>query len=286
MDARDLMASLLDSILYMGANAFVPGGLSHFDGKLLARVAERGDLKWPRYVRRWVRGRRVLDIGCGRNFQGYGFIAAGARSYTGLDPTLDLDDDLVKDSRENWSRFERGSIPPRAMMERFPRIEFAVTTIEEFSPREKFGAIVMHNVTEHLMNLADTLARLPGFLEPGGHLVFRHPNYYCWHGHHMRPRTVDEIDPACPEQQLVLDWAHVAFDPIRDEWIGRTQNRVRPDELRALVERHFETEVWDEQESGERKGITRLTPEIVARHPGFTRRELAVERIFVAARRR
>jgi SAM-dependent methyltransferase len=237
-------------------------------------------------VSQWVRGRRVLDIGCGRNLQGYGFLAVGARSYTGLDPTLDLDDDKLKDSRDSWSHFEKGGLTPRELMKRFPRIEFMVSTIEDFAPREKFGTIVMHNVTEHLMNIEDTFARLPEFLEPGGQLVFRHPNYYCWHGHHMKPRTIDEIDPACPKQQLVMDWAHAAFDPVRHEWIGRTQNRIRPDELRALVEQHFVLETWDEQESPTRKGIERLTPEILAKYPGFTRREFAVERMFVVARRK
>lgn len=263
-----------------------PQAWRDFDFGFLCRTVGRGDARWPWRVRKWTRGCDVLDIGCGRNFAGYGFLSIGARSYTGMDPTLDLDDDRVKDSRATWSSFERSGLSPRALMERFPRLQFSTQTVESFTPAHPFDAIVMHNVTEHLMNISDIFARLPGFLRENGRIVFRHPNYYCWHGHHMKPRTVAELNLSDPKQKTVADWAHVRPDPVVHEWIFRTQNRIRLDELRALTEKYFEIEIWRENESRHSHGLERLTQDILDKYPEFERRELATDSVFIVARKR
>jgi SAM-dependent methyltransferase len=254
---------------------------------LLARAIERGDHSWPSRTAQWVRGGDVLDVGCGRNLQAIGFRAAGARSYTGLDPTLNLDSTLLKDSRKRWGKRTEAGISPRQLMASSSRVRFAVATIAEFAAEQpgQFDVIVMHNVTEHLMAIEEEFPRFVALLRPGGCMVFRHPNFYCWHGHHLRPRTVEEIVPGDPEQSAVVDWAHVRRDPARHEWIDRTQNRISLDALRALVERYFTIEKWEEKESGPEQGIERLTPEILARYPEFTRRELAVKCAFIVARK-
>lgn len=249
---------------------------------------EHGDLAWPRRVRRWVQGRDVLDVGCGRNLQGIGFRAAGARSYTGLDPTLDLDSTILKDSRQRWSQRTDGGISPRGLMTRSRGLRFMVATLQEFAQAEpgQFDVIVMHNVTEHLVQIGEEFPRFATLLRPGGRIVFRHPNFYCWHGHHLRPRTIHEIVAGDAEQSAVVDWAHVRFDPVKDDWIGRTQNRIRFDELRALTEQYFEIERWEETESPVEQGIERLTPDILARYPEFSRRELAAKCAFIVGRKR
>jgi SAM-dependent methyltransferase len=254
---------------------------------LLARAVERGDHAWPQRTAPWVRGSDVLDVGCGQNLQAIGFRAAGVRSYTGLDPTLDLDSTLLKDSRPRWGRRTETGISPRQLMDSSPKLRFAVATIAEFAANHpgQFDVIVMHNVTEHLMAIEKEFPRFAALLRPEGRLVFRHPNYYCWHGHHQRPRTVDEIVPGDAEQAAVVDWAHVRRDPQRHAWIDRTQNRIRLDALRALVSRHFTVEHWEETESPREQGIERLTPEILARYPEFSRRELAVKCAFIVARK-
>ena len=276
------------ALRWLCSNAGNPAAWSRRDFLLLFQALERGDLAWPQRVSRWVRGCDVLDIGCGRNLQGIGFLAAGARSYTGLDPTLDLDSTVLKDSRQRWSQFTEGAVSPRTLMSWSRRLRYAPMPIAEFSAAEAgtFDTIVMHNVTEHLMAIGEEFERFAALLRPGGRLVFRHPNYYCWHGHHLRPRTIHEIDPADPEQAAVVDWAHVRFDATVHAWIGRTQNRIRLDELRALTERHFAIERWEETDSPPEQGIARLTPEIVAAHPEFSRRELAVKCAFVVAAKR
>ena len=264
-----------------------PASVLELDLPLLARAVERGDLAWPSRLGPWVRGRDVLDVGCGRNLQAIGFRAAGARSYTGLDPTLDLDSTLFKDSRTRWSQRTYGGISPRALMARVPRLRYAVATVAGFAAAEpgQFDVLVMHNVTEHLMAIGDEFPRFAALLRPGGRIVFRHPNFYCWHGHHLPPRTVGEIIPGGAEQSAVVDWAHIRRDPERHAWIDRTQNRIGLGALRALVARHFTVELWEETESPPEQGIDRLTPEILARYPEFTRRELAVKCAFIVARK-
>jgi SAM-dependent methyltransferase len=255
------------ALRWLWVRRFRPAAWRDLDLRILARVIERNDQAWPQRVGAWVRACDVLDVGCGRNLQSVGFLAEGARSYTGLDPTLDLDSTI---------------------MGRFLKVRFAAATIAEFAESQpgRFGVIVMHNVTEHLMAVGDEFARFATLLRDGGRIVFRHPNYYCWHGHHRYPRTIDEIIPGDPEQASVVDWAHVRFDPVRHEWIGRTQNRIRLDELRALTERHFTIERWEENESDPAHGIHRLTPEILTRYPEFQRRDLAVKAVFVVAQKR
>ncbi len=253
---------------------------------LVRLAAARHDTAWPWRVRPWLARGDVLDVGCGRNLQGIGFLAAGARTYTGLDPTLDLHSTKLKDSRTRWSRRVEGEFTLAQLMAENPRLRYARQTLAEFADAQpgSFDVLVMHNVTEHLLDLPAEFARFARHLRPGGRIVFRHPNFYCWHGHHMRPRTVAEIDGSA-EQTPVVDWAHVRFDPVAHAWIAQTQNRIRLDELRALVERHFALEQWEETDSPREQGLERLTPEILARHPGFTRRELAVKCAFVVARK-
>jgi SAM-dependent methyltransferase len=269
------------------ANRTQPHAWRELDLGLLALAVERHDLAWPRRVASWVRGCDVLDVGCGRNLQGIGFLAVGARSYTGLDPTLDLDSSELKDSRPRWSRRVESGISPRQLMTRQPRLRYAIADLAAFAAEEigHFDTVVMHNVTEHLMEIEAEFARFAALLRSGGRIVFRHPNYYCWHGHHRRPRTVSEIDAADSDQAAFVDWAHVRFDPAKHAWIQRTQNRIRLDDLRALVKRHFTIERWDEDESPPEQGIGRLTPEILSRYPEFTRRELAVKCAFVVGRK-
>jgi len=270
------------------ANRLQPRAWTELDLGLLALAIERHDLGWPRRVASWVRGCDVLDVGCGRNLHGFGFLAVGARSYTGLDPTLDLDSSELKDSRPRWSRRVESSVSLRELMSRQPRLRYVVADLATFTAAETghFDTIVMHNVTEHLMEIEAEFARFTALLRPEGRIVFRHPNYYCWHGHHLRPRTIAEIDPANPAQAAVMDWGHIRFDPAKHAWIAQNQNRIRLDDLRALVERHFIVERWDEDESPREQGIERLTPEILARYPEFTRRELATKCAFVVARKR
>ena len=256
----------------------------------LLNSIQRGDLAWPSRIAPWVRGRRVLDVGCGKNLQSIGFLAVGAQSYTGLDRSLDLDSTVLKDSRGYWSRRTDVGMSLNDVMTARPQVKYVRSTIADFASTAaaQFDVIAMHNVTEHLMDLPTDLANLSAVVRPGGLIVFRHPNYYAWHGHHCRPRSVSEIDPSDPDQALVVDWAHARLKPNESKvhaWIRKTQNCIRLDDLRALVARHFTIQLWEESDSTKQQGIDRLTPEILARFPEFSRRDLATKCVFVVAQK-
>lgn len=58
-----------------------------------------GYLSWPRKLTPFIEDQAILDIGCGNTLHGYGFVLAGARSYTGCDPNLHLNSGEKRDFR-------------------------------------------------------------------------------------------------------------------------------------------------------------------------------------------
>ena len=160
-----------------------------------------------------------------------------------------------------------------------PRIRLVPGTFEDIAPDEKFDLIVLHNVTEHLLNIETVLEGVRERLEPNGKILYRHHSFHSWNGHHLPPRTVDQIDESDPAQRELMDWNHLTFDPPEGHYIRRGLNKIRLDELKALTERLFDIELWEEIPATERAGLGRLTPEILARHPQYTERELTVKNV-------
>ena len=136
------------------------------------------------------------------------------------------------------------------------------------------------------MNIEEVFDGIRGRLRRDGLIVYHHHNFFCWNGHHQRPRTVDEIDASDPEQRKYLDWAHLGYRPEPDEYVARHLNRIRLDELRALTEKSFEIEIWDERLSDPGRGAGRLTAEIRAHHPEVSVRELTTQGVLCCARLR
>lgn len=257
---------------------------ANFDAALIEQAVNFDYLSWPRKIKTYVQGQDVLDVGCGTGLHAVGYLVVGARSYTGLDPRVRLDDDRSKNlRRRQWEPF---GWTPAAMMAALPRVRLIAGTFEQVAPEEQFDLVVMHNVTEHLMNLEEVLAGARERVRPSGRLLYNHHNFYCWNGHHQKPKFVDEIDPDDPVKRQFYDWAHLDFTPRPDHPIGRSLNRVRLDEIRELTERCFEIERWEERPSNERQGKRRLTAEIQARHPIYSERELSVQNVLCVARPR
>jgi SAM-dependent methyltransferase len=251
---------------------------------LIRAAVELEYLRWPLRLRRLVRGRDVLDVGCGRGLHAVGFVLVGARSYTGLDPIIRLDSDKVKNLRTRtkvtcgWS--------PRQIMARLPRVRLIPGTTGDLAPDAAFDVAVLHNVTEHLIHIGDVFDAIRRHLRPAGRIIFNHHNFYCWNGHHQKPYTVAEIDAQDAEQRKYVDWAHLSYEPRPDEYVARGLNRIRLDDLRALTERHFAVETWQELASDSKRGGGRLTADILRRHPQYTERELSIHNVYCLARRR
>jgi len=266
-------------------NGLWPSSFADYCPELLNRAAEFKYLKWPYKVRRHIKGKHVVDLGCGRGLHGLGYLLMGARSYTGLDPIVDLDVDLFKDTRiPRVDNMKPIGWTPRKIAERVKRLNYLKAEIADLPESSKWDVLVMHQVTEHLMEIEAVFEHFPRILKRHGKLVFRHPNYYSWGGHHMLPRFLRDIRPDDPEQRRYMDWAHLVYDPNWPDTILNKQNRIRLHELRKVVEKHFVIEEWTTIESSEEEGGKRLTPEILAKHPEFTREELLTQGVVVVAR--
>ena len=269
-------------LAYRRFNADAADAEDNLDRELITQAVRLGYLSWPRKVQTYVRGRSVLDVGCGRGMQSIGYIVAGAKSYTGLDPSIALDSDRAKSKRTN--RYGPFGATPRDIMRRMPRIRLVPGTFEDIAPDERFDLIVLHNVTEHLANIETVFEGVKKRLARHGKIIFHHHNFYSWDGHHLPPRTIDQIDVSDPAQRDVVDWNHLTFEAPEGHYIRRGLNKIRLDELRALTSRLFEIESWDEIVSTEREGRNRLTSDIIERHREFSERELLVKNVLCIAR--
>jgi len=102
-----------------------------------------------------VRGRRVLDAGCGEGY-GTAMLAETARKAFGID----IDRNVVG---------RAGGLYPRAQFEPADLMDIPF-------PRGSFGAVVSLQVIEHLPSPADFVAGCARVLEPDGVFVISTPN--------------------------------------------------------------------------------------------------------------
>ena len=249
--------------------------------ELFQKAVEFGHVSWPRKFQSQVQGKHVLDLGCGTGLHGVAYIIAGAKSYMGLDPKIDLDSDLCKNRRSG--KVEPFGSTPRQIMTQMPRIRLVSGTFEDIAPEETFDLIVLHNVTEHLRNIETVFQGIFERLHADGALLFHHHNFYCWNGHHLPPRSVGQINAGDPKQADVIDWNHLSFEPPDGHYIRTGLNKIRLDELRQLTARYLEISQWDEIRATKSEGGGRLTQDILARHKQYSERELAVKNVLCTA---
>ena len=284
MDLRRRRKLLKEYARYFFNNGVALPTLRRFEPSLIARAYDFGYIHWPKQIEQRVKGRNLLDVGCGMGLHGVGFVLAGARSYTGCDPIVDLDSDVVKNGRKGQR--EPCGWSPRMLMRQFPQLQYVTGTIADVRPGCTFDVVTLHNATEHLIGIADVFVSVLERLKPRGLLIFNHHNFYAWNGHHLAPKTVDAIDLDHPQHQKVVDWAHLTPGPELSSYFSTRVNRITLDQLRALTEQHFAIEEWDEVLSSESQGRSRLTAEIMARHPQLTRRDLETQSVYCVACKR
>jgi SAM-dependent methyltransferase len=282
--ARDLVRA---KVAYFHFAPDIEAALRNYDPHLID-VSTRFDyVSWPRRIQPHVRGKKVLDVGCGFGGFGVGFLVAGASSYVGLDPAMDLDSTKAKDKRNRvWDDM---GVTPRQIAETLPAIRLIQGAAEDGGLDETFDTVALHNVTEHLMDLEGALASLTKLCHPETTVVLHHHSFYSWNGHHLPPVQPEQLDEDNPRHQLVYDWRHITAAPDlpATHMFKRSLNRVRLDELRAIVEQHYDIVEWEEIPSSD-TAVARLTPEIVDRVretiPDITERELTVNTVLVVAR--
>jgi SAM-dependent methyltransferase len=287
--AADVMARIDDDPraackAYFRFNGRDADSLRNFNRDLIRRAVEFDYVSWPRKIAADVHGRDVLDVGCGTGLHAVGFLVVGVKSYTGLDPILKLHKDRSKNLRTRTK--DHFGWTPAQVQELLPRVALIPGSFEQVAPEKTFDIAVLHNVTEHLINIAEVFEGVWQRLRPDGRILFSHHNYYCWNGHHQPPKFVAEIDPDDPDQQKFLDWNHLALDPKTDASLAGKINAIRLDEIRALTERYFQIVSWEEIPSEPERGAGRLTDEIRRRFPQYSEREFTTQNVLCRARRR
>jgi len=271
-------------LAYFHCNRVSPRSLAIFAPRLFRATLEFGYLGWPRKIAADLHGRHVLDVGCGQGLHGVGSLFVGARSYTGVDASLDPSDHGVKDKRGGTSR----PFPwtPRQIERRLLGFRLLAQALEDGLPEAEYDLVVLHNSTEHVASVEQAFEACRDRLRPGGRIIFNHHNYAAWNGHHMAPKFVSRIDLTDSRQQQLVDWGHLSPAMMRDEALSRIVNRIRLDDLRALTVRFFEIETWDERPSDRERGGERLTQAVLRRYPEYSERELRTQGVFCRAIRR
>lgn len=276
-------------VAYFHHAADLESALRNYDPHLVDISTAFDYVAWPKRIQEYVRGRSVLDVGCGFGGFGMGFLISGASAYVGLDPAMELDSSRAKNKRiRQWADM---GVTSRQIAESLPAIRLFQSSSEDKSFDETFDTIALHNVTEHLMELEEVLSGLTRLCKPHTDVVFHHHNYYCWNGHHLAPNQPKQLDEANAKHRQVYDWHHIDLVPELppEHYIRTNLNRVRLDELERVVEKYFEIRRWDEISSS-RATLDRLTPDIVTRVratvPDITERELSVNAVLGVARPR
>jgi SAM-dependent methyltransferase len=245
------------------------------------RMFDLGYLKWPEKLSADVSGLDVLDVGCGTGAHGVGFLLAGAKSYTGIDPHMDERGRRLRNNHTGeWVQLDWSA---REIMSWTSRIRLSCADVAELPPEDCFDVAILHNVTEHVPDLGSVLSSASRHLRPGGCLIFNHHNFFCWNGHHRAPKTVDQVDAAKPEDRAFADWGHVDFEPPPGHMFLRKLNRLRIAEVRAITARHFDILDWELIPSTPAEGAERLSDEIRARNPDLTDEDFLTQHILCRA---
>lgn len=261
--------------------------LRNYDPALIAKSVEYGYIVWPRRIQDYVAHRSVLDVGCGFGAFGNGFLVAGAESYTGIDPQMPLDSSTVKNKRKR--KKANLGVTPNQIMQRCPDIHLINGVIEDLETKATFDAVVLHNVTEHLHNIRNIIPNIRTLLNPDGHLIYHHHNFYCWNGHHKMPNRPEQYVPGLAEHDEVADWNHILIAPDlpEDHYFNTNLNQIRLDEIKDITYDNYDVVKWIEIESPDAVA-ERLTDDVFARLRGFddslTRRDLMVNAALCVAK--
>jgi SAM-dependent methyltransferase len=266
----------------------INAAVASYAPELISMSVEYGYLAWPRKIQNFILNKSVLDVGCGFGGYGIGFLVAGARSYTGLDPAMDLDSNKAKNKRTRSIALMPKT--PRQIMAAIPRIRLIQGKSEDIAHQGQYDVISLHNVTEHLMDIDRVFMGFLPLMKKETRIVFLHHHFFCWNGHHMAPARLEDFDEASEAHRKYADWAHVIHGNAypENDYIKTGLNQVSLAALKTAVETYFQIFSWEEEYSREAV-LKRLTPELIekalAARPEITRKDLEVQTVFCVAER-
>lgn len=267
---------------YWVNNADKPWRGGSFHPAILKRALEYGYIGWPSKVQEFVRGKDILDIGCGPGLHGIGYLVAGAKSYLGMDPIVKLDKDRVKNlARKLKEPFGWTPAEISALIEPW---EVTPKLVQSLPEDRCFDVATLHNVTEHLIHLEDVFQAIALRLRPDGIILYNHHNFFTWNGHHLPPKSVKDIVPGDPDQALYMDWNHLSYEPEPTHYIARGLNRIRLDDILELTSKYFDILTSEEVPTRPENGGDRLTDAVRERYPHLTDRDFLTQNLLVTAR--
>lgn len=252
--------------------------------EMIKAAIDFGYSDWAQKIRNLIEGQVALDVGSGMGLDALCFALQGAKEYWGLDPVIKPDGTMFKNKMLRSK--ENAGFTPNDIMAEFPQIRLIPGVFEKVAPQKRFDVATLHTVTEHLMRIETVFEGIAERLESDGRIVFYHHNFYCWNGHHLPPKNTADIDETDPKQRMLIDWRHLDFQAPADHYLSYGLNKIRLDELKELTARLFEIETWDEIESNELHGKSRLTGDIMARHSKYSERELRTQGVYCVGRKR
>ena len=176
----------------------------HPDIKDLSFVAYKyGYLGWARKINTHLKSKSVLEIGVGSGLHAIGYIIHGAKNFTGIEPFCDFDNSIGVNKKTGKS--ENLELSLNQIMKSSLNIKYIKNDFNLERFKEKFDLVILHNVTEHLMEINESFKKISKLLNDEGSLLFNQHSYYCWYGHHMQHRTVDKITNTDAEQKNYID---------------------------------------------------------------------------------
>lgn len=264
------------------ANEDKPWRNASFKPAVLYRASLFGYMSWPHKIRDQLPGKDIVDIGCGSGLHGIGYLALGANSVLGLDPSARTDRDRVKN--HVTKKKEAFGWSPAELSAMIQPWDLRPLAVEDLETDRTFDLAIMHDTIAHANNVDECLFHVATLLRPGGRLILRHKNFYSWNGHSQKPKTVSQINMDDPDQANLVDWNHLTWDAPADHYIKRSLNRITLDELTKAISSYFDIETFEESLSAPNTGLGRLTPEIAARHPHLTERDFNTHYIQCTAR--
>ena len=154
--------------LEQGLRALMPWRKGPFDFFGIEIDTEwRSDWKWQRIAPRLgsLRGKTVLDVGCGSGYHCWRMLGAGAERVVGIDPGL-LFLCQFRAAKYYADQAARAGSGPRVPVDLLP------VKMEDLPPHlNHFDRVFSMGVLYHRRSPLDHLAELLGSLKPGGQLV-------------------------------------------------------------------------------------------------------------------
>ncbi|WP_208981892.1 MULTISPECIES: class I SAM-dependent methyltransferase [unclassified Pseudovibrio] len=260
--------------------------LRNFDPELIEKAVELGYCTWPKKIQNYVKGKNILDVGCGFGGYAFGYLCAGARSYTGIDPAMLLEEKRMRNKRiRQWVEVPKTA---KEIANAIEDIELLQTSTSDLVGQNTYDIVCLHNVTEHLTDIRSVFADISKLVNKNGKLIFLHHNFYGWSGHHMAPHNPSVLDTSNPEHKKFFDWNHISIlkELPEDHYLYTNLNRIRISELRELTQEFFDIKIWDHRPSPD-SVLQRMTPEITKKVegilPDITTNELETNAVFCVA---